>query len=177
MRKGRVKAALRPHAAWWVQQPPCQGRNRLVGAIWKLLRCQSPRRQAHPTPLKSALISLRSYRSCLGIIRLADRFGRERLDAACARAVTIASPTYKTVEALLKKGLEKVPLPGRADPTDVDAKSLKSREEVRPQPSRSSGSDRRPRQIPDIARALRRSLTTRGTGTVQRLRELTPERQ
>lgn len=55
------------------------------------------------------------YRSCLGIIRLADRFGRERLDAACARAVTIASPTYKTVEALLKKGLEKVPLPAAAD--------------------------------------------------------------
>jgi alkanesulfonate monooxygenase SsuD/methylene tetrahydromethanopterin reductase-like flavin-dependent oxidoreductase (luciferase family) len=68
VRNGRVKAALRPHAAWWVQRPPCQGRNRLVGAIWKLLRCQSPRRQAHPTPLKSALIYLRSERFAAGAV-------------------------------------------------------------------------------------------------------------
>ena len=51
------------------------------------------------------------YRACLGVIRLADRFGRERLDIACARAVAIESPTYKTVAAMLKKGLDLVPMP------------------------------------------------------------------
>ncbi|MCF6433843.1 IS21 family transposase, partial [Leisingera sp. MMG025] len=29
------------------------------------------------------------YRTCLGVIRLADKFGRERLDAACKRALEI----------------------------------------------------------------------------------------
>jgi transposase len=27
------------------------------------------------------------YRTCLGVIRLADKFGRDRLDAACHRAL------------------------------------------------------------------------------------------
>lgn len=29
------------------------------------------------------------YRSCLGIIRLGDRYGRDRLESACTRALAI----------------------------------------------------------------------------------------
>jgi transposase len=50
------------------------------------------------------------YRACLGVIRLADRFGRERVDAACARAVHIGSPSFKTVQSILKSGLDRAPL-------------------------------------------------------------------
>lgn len=50
------------------------------------------------------------YRACLGVIRLSDRYGRERVDAACARAVAIGSPTFKSVQAILKSGLERAPL-------------------------------------------------------------------
>jgi transposase len=70
---------------------------------------------AHVGELAQRLMSRRThpetgYRACLGVIRLADQFGRERVDAACARAVSIGSPTFKTVQAILKNGLDRTPL-------------------------------------------------------------------
>lgn len=53
------------------------------------------------------------YRSCLALIRTAKRYGRERTDAACARALEIESPTRKSVEMILKRGLERI----AADPS------------------------------------------------------------
>ncbi|XXY25764.1 IS21 family transposase [Sorangium sp. So ce233] len=50
------------------------------------------------------------YRTCLGVIRLADKYGRERVEAACVRALRIGSPTAKSVTAILKNGLDRVPL-------------------------------------------------------------------
>jgi transposase len=51
------------------------------------------------------------YRACLGIMRLGDkRYGRERLEAACSRALAIQSYSYKSVESILKKGLDQQPL-------------------------------------------------------------------
>jgi transposase len=50
------------------------------------------------------------YHSCLGIIRLADRYSPERLDAACKRSPAIKSYSYKSVNSILKTGLDKVPL-------------------------------------------------------------------
>jgi transposase len=37
------------------------------------------------------------YRACLGLMRLAREYGAERLEAACARAQSIRSPTYRSV--------------------------------------------------------------------------------
>lgn len=51
------------------------------------------------------------YRSCLGILRLAKRDGATRLEAACARAVAVGARSYRHVEAILKHGLDQVPLP------------------------------------------------------------------
>jgi transposase len=50
------------------------------------------------------------YRSCLGIIRLADRYGAERLEAACARALAARALSYKSVESILRHGLDSQPL-------------------------------------------------------------------
>ncbi len=51
------------------------------------------------------------YRACLGIMRLGDkRYGRKRLEDACRRAVAIGSFSYKSVESILKKGLDQQPL-------------------------------------------------------------------
>lgn len=50
------------------------------------------------------------YRACLGVIRLADRYGRDRVDAACGRALRIGSPTCRSVTAILKNGLDHAPL-------------------------------------------------------------------
>ena len=50
------------------------------------------------------------FRSCLGILRLEKRYGRERLEAACARALRFGARSYRNVESILKNGLEKMPL-------------------------------------------------------------------
>ncbi len=47
-------------------------------------------------------------RACLGLMRLGERHGDERLEAACGRALAISNPTYRSVQAILKSGLEKV---------------------------------------------------------------------
>ena len=51
------------------------------------------------------------FRSCLGIIRLGHRYGSERLEAASRRALAIQSCSYRSVESILKSGLDKQPLP------------------------------------------------------------------
>lgn len=50
------------------------------------------------------------YRSCLGIIRLAKRYSPERLEAACKRSLIIKSHSYKSVNSILKTGLDQAPL-------------------------------------------------------------------
>jgi len=40
------------------------------------------------------------------VIRLADRFGRDRLDAACRRALEINARSYSSVHSILKNGLD-----------------------------------------------------------------------
>lgn len=47
------------------------------------------------------------FRSCLGILRLGKRFGVERLEAACARANRAHARSYRHVESILTKGLDR----------------------------------------------------------------------
>lgn len=56
------------------------------------------------------------YRSSLGIIRLGEVHGRDRLEAASKRAIAIGALTYKSLASILKKGLESHPLPGQEEP-------------------------------------------------------------
>jgi len=49
------------------------------------------------------------YRSCLGILRLERRYGRARLEAACARALAVRARSYRDVDAILKHGLDQLP--------------------------------------------------------------------
>jgi transposase len=51
------------------------------------------------------------YRSCLGLLNLAKRFGRVRLEAACQRALLLGSPNRRSVVSLLEQGLDQLPLP------------------------------------------------------------------
>ena len=54
------------------------------------------------------------YRSCLGILRLGKRYTPERLEAACERAFSVRARSYRQVDAILKNGLDKQPLPETA---------------------------------------------------------------
>ena len=58
------------------------------------------------------------YRTCLGVLRLAKTFGRERLEAACERALTINAHSYTSLHSILKNGLDRKP---RARATDEPA--------------------------------------------------------
>lgn len=51
------------------------------------------------------------FRSCLGIISLVKRFGKDRVEAACKRALAIGGTSYKSVKSILETGLDKKSLP------------------------------------------------------------------
>jgi len=51
------------------------------------------------------------YRSCLGILRLERTYSAARLEAACRRAQALETFTYKSVQSILKTGLDHQPLP------------------------------------------------------------------
>ncbi len=50
------------------------------------------------------------FRSCLGILRLQKRYGAERLEAACTRALRVHARSYRHIESILKNGLDRIPL-------------------------------------------------------------------
>jgi transposase len=57
---------------------------------------------------------LARLRSAQGVLRLADRYGAARVDAACARAHAVGEHRYHTIKAILDHALDRQPLPGLA---------------------------------------------------------------
>jgi len=49
------------------------------------------------------------FRACLGIVRLVKSFGRERVEAACSRALDIEARTFGSVKSILDNGLDRLP--------------------------------------------------------------------
>ena len=49
-------------------------------------------------------------RQCQGILRLAEKYGQERLEQACARANAFGDPSYYTIKTILERELDKQPL-------------------------------------------------------------------
>ena len=45
------------------------------------------------------------------MLRLSERFGSERLEAACARALRFDDPAYVTIKRILEQGLDAETLP------------------------------------------------------------------
>lgn len=60
------------------------------------------------------------FRACLGIMRLGKRYTTVRLEAASRRALAIGSCSYKSVESILKNGLDRKPLPS----TTIDTPAI-----------------------------------------------------
>ncbi len=54
---------------------------------------------------------LDNLRAAQGIISLSKRFGNNRLEAACKRALDYDNPRYGIVKTILNKGLDQLPLP------------------------------------------------------------------
>jgi transposase len=51
------------------------------------------------------------YNACYGVMRLGKHFGEQRLEAACARALALGTASYRSIESILKKGLDRRALP------------------------------------------------------------------
>jgi transposase len=47
------------------------------------------------------------FRACLGILRLTKTYGRDRLEAACSRALEIGARSYSSVNSILKNNLDR----------------------------------------------------------------------
>lgn len=57
--------------------------------------------------LNSRHFSQQTYNACLGIIRLKDKYGKHRLEAACERALIGYSITYRTINSILVNGTDR----------------------------------------------------------------------
>lgn len=64
-----------------------------------------------------------SFRGCLGILRLGERYGAQRLENAAHRGLTLGAIRYKNIESILRNGLDNQPLPS----SDHEAKATTSR--------------------------------------------------
>jgi transposase len=47
------------------------------------------------------------FRACVGILRLAKTYGRDRLETACSRALEIGARSYSSVNSILKNNLDR----------------------------------------------------------------------
>lgn len=47
-----------------------------------------------------------TYRRCLGVLNMARRYGKDRLEAACACAIELKAANYQFIASTLKNGLE-----------------------------------------------------------------------
>ena len=77
--------------------------------------------------LTSKLVEQQSYRSCMGLLKLADKYSVDRLEAACCKALTfIATPSYKSIKNILDTGSDRTEPADKAAVTDSHTSSEKS---------------------------------------------------
>ncbi len=86
-------------------------------AAWTPQRLVSWAQQSGPsvstlveTILSTRVHAQQGFRACLGILRLGERYGGERLEAACERALAIGGTSYRSVRAILVAGLDRQPV-------------------------------------------------------------------
>jgi len=64
-------------------------------------------------------------RSSLGVLRLAKEYGPERLCGACRRALALQALSSRSVESILKTGLDRAPLSAAASPSPLYHENLR----------------------------------------------------
>ena len=58
--------------------------------------------------LTSSRVEQQNYRGCMGVLKLADKYSVERLEAACRKSLLYtASPSYKSIKNILSTGQDK----------------------------------------------------------------------
>jgi transposase len=99
---------------------PTAHRHDVAGTPQRLIRWAATRGEATARVGETILASRppppQGFRSCLGLRRLGKSYGAERLEAACRRALTRGACSYKSMESILKNGLDHRPLPQTPPP-------------------------------------------------------------
>lgn len=103
-----MPASHRAHLEWSPQRILGWGRD--IGSNTHLLVDHLLTNKPHPEM---------GYRACLGLLSLARQYGKERLESACARAVSLGALNRRSVVNILKAGLDSQPLP--ITPTEQQA--------------------------------------------------------
>jgi transposase len=113
----RVASHLRSYRSGFTTDPAHMPESHRRHAEWTPSRIVAWARKTGPATasLCEEILASRphpeqGYRSCLGIIRLSGRYGTERLEAACARALLARALSYRSVESILRHGLDAQPL-------------------------------------------------------------------
>jgi transposase len=70
------------------------------------------------------------FRSCLGILRLAKKYDDARVEAACARCMRVGVRSYRSVESVLRHGLDAVAIDDLAGDTEtpIDHANVRGRD-------------------------------------------------
>jgi len=93
-----MPASHQKHAEWTPTR--ILGWARTVGPMTEMLAQAILAERRHPE---------HGYRSCLGLFRLAKRYGNDRMEAASARALAASARSYRHVESILKHGFDRAP--------------------------------------------------------------------
>jgi transposase len=98
---------LSGHSTNFEHYPPHKIAHTLRSVTW----CRTQAEQIGPGTVAivaelSAVNAIHRLRAIQGIIRLRDKYGDARLDAACARALEVGDPHYRTVKGILIAGTE-----------------------------------------------------------------------
>ena len=110
-----VRSRLKGHHSTVAAHMPTAHRHYVEWTPQRLIRWAADSGAATAQVVETILASRphpqQGFRSCLGIMRLGKSYGAERLEAACRRALTIGACSYKSIESILKNGLDRTPLP------------------------------------------------------------------
>jgi len=116
LRKAGDRHTVRDHqppaAQAWLEHDP----------QWCLARAKEIGPSCHALVLAmfndTVLVNLRGAQ---GVVRMREKFGDQRLNAACERALAFASPKYRTVKTILDKGLDSQPTAASAQTSTAPA--------------------------------------------------------
>jgi transposase len=92
--------AHRRHAEWTIER--IRQEAAAIGAATAALTALILESRPHPE---------QGFRACLGILRLVRSYGRDRVEAACARGLEIGARAYGSVQSILQHGLDRQPPP------------------------------------------------------------------
>ncbi len=76
--------------------------------------------------LTSKHVEQQSYRNCMGLLKLADKYSVDRLEAACRKALAFTvTPSYKSIKNILDTGNDQLEMPDKGAATSSHTESVK----------------------------------------------------